>query len=156
LAGIVTGTKHLRGTVLERLAAVTDRTGECWVWTRPLDSRGYGRLWFNGRYNRAHRLSYEAYVGPIPVGLELDHLCRNRACVNPAHLEPVTGAENTLRGASFAAVNGAKTHCKRGHAFDDSNTYVWGGTRICKQCRVDYSRERKRRIRAAQMAGGAS
>ena len=70
----------------------------CWLWTKSIDYGGYGRIGQRGVNARAHRVSYEHFVGPIPDGLSLDHLCRNRRCVNPDHLEPVTGSENTRRG----------------------------------------------------------
>lgn len=95
----------------------------CIVWTGPLDRDGYGR-----RGNKlAHRLAYEAANGAIGGGLTIDHLCRNRACVNPAHLEAVTRRENTLRGEGPAAVNARKTHCQAGHPFDERNTYLAPG-----------------------------
>ena len=87
----------------------------------------------------AHRFSYELLVGPIAPGLELDHLCRVRACCNPAHLEPVTPLENFRRGYAIAAINARKTHCKHGHEFSPENTYVYTGkqgtSRICRECR---------------------
>lgn len=87
----------------------------CWEWVGNTDSQGYGRL--TNRATRkmagAHRFMYERLVGPVPAGLTLDHLCRNRACCNPSHLEPVTHRENALRGVSFAAVNARKTHCAK-------------------------------------------
>jgi hypothetical protein len=81
--------------------AVEDRghPTPCWIWQRAINGAGYGAKWFAGKVCRAHRVYYERLVGPIPAGLELDHLCRVRACVNPAHLEPVPGRENTRRGA---------------------------------------------------------
>ncbi len=75
--------------------------GECWIWVARLNRNGYGRLHEEGSERMAHRLSYEAHVGPIPEGLLLDHLCRVRCCVNPRHLEPVTHSENTLRGQAL-------------------------------------------------------
>lgn len=103
----------------------------CWVWVAGKIPAGYGSL---GGV-RAHRFAYELLVGPIPAGLELDHLCRNRACVNPAHLEPVTHHENILRGQSPAAKNAGKTHCVRGHEYSDENTYVQSdGSRRCRKC----------------------
>jgi hypothetical protein len=76
----------------------------------------------------------ELFVGPIPEGLVIDHLCRNRGCINPTHMEPVTNAENVLRGEGPTAVNARKTHCKRGHPFDDVNTYVYAKGRACRMC----------------------
>lgn len=117
----------------------------CWLWAGLRDEKGYG--FRNGpsrgrklgcRKLYAHRLVYEALVGTIPAGLVLDHLCRVPGCVNPAHLEPVTTAENILRGECDAAVNKRKTHCKRGHAFDAKNTgrRRVDGDRYCKACSV--------------------
>jgi hypothetical protein len=138
---------RLRGPVPERIEAQLNRTADCWLWTGDLDRAGYGKLWSDGRHQRVHRLAYEAWVGAIPSGMELDHLCRVRNCVNPAHLEPVTSRENTLRGESFAAVNAKKTHCLRGHALDKANTYINpAGARVCRECK----RARQRRYKASR------
>lgn len=116
---------------------------DCWTWTGSLN-RGYGI--FNSRQAHllAHRVAYTLLIGPVPEGLELDHLCRNRACLNPAHLEPVTHQENMRRG-----LFGAATHCPQGHAYDEANTYVNPKTRdrICRRCKAE--RERQRRLTAA-------
>jgi len=106
----------------------------CWLWTGPVDSNGYGR---HGA-PLAHRLMYTAMVGPIPNNMELDHLCRIPRCVNPAHLEPVTHAENIRRG-DVGKVNRARqkalTVCKRGHAFTTENTRIdRRGQRSCREC----------------------
>lgn len=103
----------------------------CWRWLRSLTPDGYGRL---GR-GLAHRVVYELLVGKVTSGLELDHLCRNRACVNPQHLEPVTRRENILRGVSPTALNKRKQICKNGHPLDETNTYIRpNGDRGCRKC----------------------
>lgn len=107
----------------------------CWEWQRGKDRDGYGFTTYNLRWVYAHCLSYEIFVEIIPSHLQIDHLCRNRCCINPAHLEAVTGRTNTLRGTSVAAENAQKTHCKRGHPFDDENTYTMSsGGRSCRIC----------------------
>ena len=114
--------------------------GACWLWVGATFDSGYGRTCVaeSGkiRNKRAHRLAYEWEYGPIPKGLEPDHLCRVRPCVRPSHQEPVTQKENLLRGESPAAANARKTHCAHGHPFDEHNTYWWHGTRNCLICRV--------------------
>jgi hypothetical protein len=115
--------------------------GECWPWPMFVAPNGYGRA---ARNEQAHRWVYERLRGPIPEGMTIDHLCRNRSCVNPWHLEPVTMRENTLRGTSISAINAAKTKCKRGHPFDSGNTRInRDGSRACRTC----ERERMRRVR---------
>ena len=107
----------------------------CWEWAGWHNHKGYGMFWFEGRDQPAHRVSYTLSVGEIPAGLDLDHLCRNRGCVNPAHLEPVTRGENLLRGDTFNARNAAKTECPKGHPYDDKNTYTTRkGGRSCRTC----------------------
>jgi len=134
------------------LRNVTVRSDGCWQWLRHICDGGYGRLTANGRQGyKAHRFSYEAFVGPIPDGLAIDHLCRNRECVNPEHLEPVTWAENTRRSPiTQQFVNSAKTHCPQGHPYDDENTYVApDGKRGCRACRTEADRRHKAKRRAA-------
>lgn len=127
------------------------RADGCWVWIASRTSGGYGKAWRAGRTVLAHRLAYETTHGPIPSGMQLDHLCRNRACVNPSHLEPVTARVNTLRGTSGAAQNAVKTHCPQGHAYDETNTGRNAGSRYCKPCQAAHAR----RYRAARRAQGA-
>jgi hypothetical protein len=116
---------------------------DCWPWVGRIDHKGYGeyRPYFGGReYSlRAHRVSYELLVGPIPDGLVIDHLCRVRNCVNPAHLEPVTNQENVRRG--FAAEQ--RSTCRNGHPYEPGSYRLRSGRwRICRACEV----ERKRRF----------
>lgn len=122
-------------TLEERFWHFTTKTTGCWTWNSSHVSSGYGVLSYKGRQLRAHRVAYELLVGPIPDTLVLDHLCKNRGCVNPAHLEVVTLGENTLRGDGPSGRNLRKTHCKRDHEFTAENTYVTkNGGRACKQC----------------------
>lgn len=121
----------------------------CWQWIRGKLKSGYGCARYNKKNWRAHRLYYELLVGPIPDGLTIDHLCRNRSCVNPGHMEVVTQGVNTLRGFSPSAIHARKTHCPKGHPFDEANTYVnpgryFRGCRICRKEAVRAFNERKR------------
>ncbi len=123
----------------------------CWLWLGKVADTGYGKASLAGREVYAHRLFYETHVGPILPGLTLDHLCRVRLCVNPAHMEPVTRAQNVLRGDGLAARNARKTHCKRGHPLDQANTYVARtGWRKCRACLREWQRAFRRRRSAAQ------
>ena len=112
----------------------------CWNWTGQRGN-GYGYASFRRHPYLVHRITYQLLVGPIPEGLTIDHLCRNRACCNPDHLEPVTRGENVLRGEGISAENARKTHCKHGHAFTEENTRITPqGHRECRACRREISR----------------
>lgn len=118
----------------------------CWIWTGRQDGDGYGQFWLDGKHRRAFVVSYEMNVGPVPEGLELDHLCRVRLCVNPAHLEPVTTQVNQLRGNGVSGINARKTHCDHGHEFTPANTYITpDGRRQCRTCQRERSRRHQRR-----------
>lgn len=136
-----------------------DAEDKCWIWTAATNDQGYGKFQVGGKTWAAHVWAYTHFVGPIPDGMQIDHVksagCRHRNCVNfRSHLEPVTAAENVLRSDGPAALNARKTHCKRGHEFSVENT-EWRGPgkrlRNCKTCRRVASRidSAKRRNREA-------
>ena len=135
-------TPRSKSDPLERFWDKVDLNGPLWngtpcfLWTAAHDKDGYGKF----DLDRAHRFAYEAYVGPIPEDLEIDHLCRNRPCVNWAHMEPVTGQVNKLRGIGPSAVNAVKTHCPQGHPYDELNTIVVRTGRQCRACNVERKR----------------
>lgn len=147
-------------TLRQRLLSKIRVEGECWIFTGSISPNGYGSIRARDASGRActrsaHRVSYELHVGQVPDGLELDHLCRRRSCCNPAHLEPVTRRENTIRGDApnvVRAVNGSKSHCKQGHPFTGENLILRkGGGRKCRECaRLE---KKKRRNPAAFVEG---
>ena len=111
----------------------------CWIWTATTNNGGYGQFWFDSKDVGAHRWMYETLVGPIPEGLQIDHLCRVRNCINPKHLEPVTCGENVRRGDHWCR---RKTHCPQGHPYDEDNTLIYrSGSRACKECNRERGRE---------------
>lgn len=125
-----------------------DKTFDCWNWTGSLQSSGYGCWTFNGKRVLAHRVAYERLVGPIPAGLQIDHLCRNKVCVNPDHLEPVTAAVNMSRTPQALA-----THCHKGHPLSGSNLGRTGkGSRRCMQCNRDTAAAHRERRRLEKLA----
>lgn len=152
---------ELSPRLYERFWSNVDREGgemgpfgsRCWLWTGWKTPTGYGRFKADVWSSVAHRVTFQLLVGPIPEGLELDHLCRVRGCVNPVHLEPVTHAENVRRGRAGivgGARQRAKTHCPQGHPYDEANTYIGRLGRSCRACgRASYHR-RKARLNAKQ------
>lgn len=134
---------------LSRLLAKVNKTDSCWIWMASQNGHGYGQFRYRGMTRSAHRAAYELLVGPIPDGLDLDHICRVRNCVNPDHLEPVTHAENVRRGNSGSKW-AAKTHCPHGHAYTPENTVHYpSGSRACRTCQRGRTaiQNRKRRAR---------
>jgi len=141
--------------IRQRLDATsTDIPSGCRLWLG-CEGRGYGRINVDGKLRAAHQVAFELAEGLVPDGLVLDHLCRNRRCINPDHLEPVTFRENILRGAGFAAVNAKKTHCARsGHSLSGQNLYISPvGKRECRECRRAASRRMEQRRRGHRTLG---
>lgn len=135
--------------LLEKVVITEDGCAE---WTAWVESNGYAKIWVEGKNVLAHRWSYEHHRGPIQKGLVIDHLCRNRACVNPYHLEPVTHLENVLRGigpAVASARNKGITHCPNGHEYTKENTYINGGSRTCWTCKRRKAKEYYQENRAS-------
>lgn len=150
-------------TLRERLlskATINWETG-CWEWVAS-KNRGYGRIGIGGgKWRFAHRVAYELIEGPIPADLELDHLCRNPSCINPAHLEPVTGRINTLRSNGVSALNARKTHCPAGHEYTPDNIYQRpdrpeGRARHCLACRQDSTDRWNAKVKAERAARRAA
>jgi hypothetical protein len=126
-------------TIADKIKGRISVDGGCWIWRGAKTWKGYGRVWWQGQVHYTHRAMFEAECGPIPADKQIDHLCRNTACCNPAHLEAVTPAENTRRGNSVEAAHRRKNSanaCPHGHLFTPANTYVdRRGNRSCKACR---------------------
>jgi hypothetical protein len=143
--------------LLPRFWANVDKTEGCWLW-KGVPSGNYGTIRYSGRTRYVHRVSYEIHFGPIPDGLEIDHVrangCRSTLCVRPDHLEAVDHRENLARGATLSAVNMAKTHCKRGHEFLRENVYpAKTNVRVCKICKRENTRAYKMRQKDQQAKG---
>lgn len=123
-----------------------NKTETCWLWTGGRKTNGYGAFWVApGKLRTAHRVAWELTTGNVPDGVELDHLCRVRHCVNPEHLQPVIHQENVLRGMGPTALHAKKTHCPKGHEYAGRNLIERGHGRECRACRNEYKRRRRAR-----------
>ena len=150
---------YVRKSMAERLWAKTDchgpmlspYLGPCWLYCGSPDAGGYGKISDGkGHCMKASRAAYQVVRGPIPDGLVIDHLCRNPPCVNPAHLEPVTQAENVRRGELVTTARArmlARMECRNGHPYDAENTREYRGVRICKRCSRERYRRHKRKLK---------
>lgn len=143
---------ELTEAATKRFWAKVDKTpghgpwGDCWLWTGAKHQHGYGRHRFKIESYFAHITSYRMVYGEVPLELELDHVCRIKACVNPDHLEPVPHRENLMRGECPTAKFALQTHCLRGHEFTDENTYRWRNVgRLCRACRALHNKYRKKK-----------
>lgn len=134
-----------KGSRLGPLEKYVEDENGCWLWTGASNVKGYGK---HGQ-KMAHRVVYELLVEPIPAGLQIDHLCRVRSCVNPRHLQPVTPRVNTLRGFGPCGVHARKTHCPSGHAYEGDNLYLSPqGFRRCRSCVAKWQRDYQERKKA--------
>ena len=152
---------------MDRFWAKVDRDpaelapGACWLWLGSREKRGYGRIIVGRSVKKAHRIGYELSVGAILDGLEVDHVCGNTSCVNPSHLDPVVHAENVRRGRlgeTNRARGMARTHCRNGHPFDETNTArnSSNGRRFCRTCCNDAQRRRWAERRQTRTEGGGA
>ena len=140
----------------KRFWSKVKKSDHCWIWIAGRGSGGYGRFYTNGQTVPAHRWAYESLRGTVPNGLILDHLCRNRQCVNPEHMEPVTNKQNVLRGAGITAQEAERTHCPAGHVYDLLNTHFYQGRRYCKRCRNEWNRQYSQRPEVKSRAAARS
>ena len=151
----------------DRFMTKVTKTETCWIWNAAVNQYGYGRF-SNGSTVGAHRASYRIFVGAIPDGMHIDHLCHNqdagcpggvscqhRRCVNPDHLEAVTTRVNLLRGKTITAASASRTCCPKGHPYDTANTIIQGdGKRRCRTCRQAMARRRNRSKTLRRLADG--
>lgn len=130
-----------------RFISKVKKTKTCWIWTGSLNRQGYGQFYFNHKQGRAHRYSFIHFKGEIPQDKVIDHICNNPQCVNPKHLRAVTNKENVLRGRSPLAENARKTHCPKGHPFDEKNTrLIKKGNNFERWC-LECVKDRRKRWR---------
>lgn len=134
--------RYSREPIIDRLARAFTKNGDCWIWNGYKNPSGHAQMSYKGVRTGAHRLSYETFVGKIPEGLVLDHLCKQPSCINPNHLEPVTQGENVKRSDTNLVAKQMRrdNECKRGHKFTEENVYIRPSDpsiRECRTCRYD-------------------
>lgn len=131
---------HAMNTMEKLLTRVEKVSNGCWEWRGYVNKKGYGQTSLKGR-DWAHRIFYRHFKGAIPQGTEIDHVCKNRVCVNPDHLEAVSHRENQRRGNSWVGRNYRKTHCPKQHPYSKENTYINPlGARVCRTCQKERNR----------------
>lgn len=131
---------------MQRFWSKVERGNGCWVWTAAIGNHGYGVFGLGSKTVLAHRWAYVDCNGSIPDGYEVDHLCKNRACVRPDHLEAVPQAVNNARSNSLSASSARKSHCINGHLLDGENTYRYGSSRYCRSCKRVRDASYRRRV----------
>lgn len=134
---------------------VLDTKTGCHLWRGAITAKGYGAFWLDGGTRKAHRIAYEIAHGSVPRGMEIDHLCRVRHCVNPAHLEAVTPWENWRRGLAPSAQSAHATHCKWGHYFETDGRLNAQGERVCVPCSLRRAREQRARRHTPHMSASS-
>jgi hypothetical protein len=130
--------------IIDRFLDKIKKTRTCWLWTGYVDNGGYGNITIDKKTKLVHRVSYELFKEQIPKGLQIDHLCRVRNCINPDHLEAVTPKENALRGFGPPAQNARKKTCKKGHKFTHLKTVKKRKYRACRICARNWDRKKYR------------
>lgn len=150
----VSKTFWLPEVVADRFWSRVDASGDCWLWMGGTNSRGYGYFWDGTKQLAAHRFVWELLVGTIADGLQIDHLCRIKRCVNPDHLEPVTPRENIYRGVNMVALHAKKIHCANGHLLLGVNLKVTPRQRKCRTCMRSAGRRHNAKRRSHMVAEG--
>jgi hypothetical protein len=135
------GKNTVENSFFDKFFAKIKHSSGCWLWAGYINKKGYGQLGFEGKICRAHRVSYEFFVGPLIQGLVIDHLCNNPSCVNPFHLNQTTNKENVARGTSPTAQNKRKKVCLKGHPLIEENVYKEGDGRKCITCRKNQKKQ---------------